>query len=187
MDTWKKGFVTQQAAFEWAASSRFFCARRLEEAQNRSKRKEKAKREMYNRFQTWALEQQRNEPEPTWTSETVVAEALIFFGKEAEYDALLKESARVASIHEAKRRVKSIFNGTLVAEWTGLSHLQVKKIMDTVRGRFGGEVAMDGIPIEEIRTAVQQASVELENMTVHHVEDSEGMGSMGLTPSSSTS
>jgi hypothetical protein len=178
MDTWKKGFVTQEAAFEWAASSRFFCTRRLEDAQNRSKRKERAKREMYIRFQAWAQEQQRDEPEPTWTPETVVAEALIYFNKEAEYGALMKEYTRLASIHEARRRVKSMFNGILVAQWTGLCNFDVKRVMDKVRERMEGEIAMDGMTVEEIRNAVEQAALEL---AAHRVVDlTEGMGNMGL-------
>jgi hypothetical protein len=186
MDTWKKGFTTQEAAFKWAANSRFFCARRLEDAQNRSKRKERAKREMYNRFKAWAQEQQCDEPEPSWTPETVVAEALVYFNKKAEYDALMREYARVASIHEARRRVKSVFNGTLVGEWTGLSNLNVKKVMDRVRERMGGEVAMDGKTMEEIRSAVEQANVELGFTTMDRVEDvTDKMGKMevkDLTP-----
>jgi hypothetical protein len=182
MDTWKKGFATQEAAFEWAASSRFFCTRRLEDAQNRSKRKERAKREMYIRFQAWAQEQQRNEPEPTWTPETVVAEALIYFNREAEYDALMKEYARLASILEARRRVKSMFNGILVAEWTGLCNLQAKRVMDKVREKMGGEIAMDGMAMEEIRNAVEQAALELRNTTVHMVVDlTEDMGQCGIS------
>jgi hypothetical protein len=171
MKAWKQGFVTQQAAFEWAASSRFFCARRLEDAQNRSKRKEKSKREMYNRFQAWAREQSCDEPEPTWTQENAVAEALVYFNRKAEYDKLMNEYARVASIHEARRRVKSVFNGSLVGEWTGLSNFEVKKVMDRVRERMGGEVAMDGKTMGEIRTAVEQANVELGNVTTDSVED----------------
>jgi UDP-2,3-diacylglucosamine pyrophosphatase LpxH len=166
MDTWNKGFVTQNAAFEWAASSRFFSARRLEEVQNRSKRKERAKRKMYTHFLAWAQEQKHDEPEPVWTKESVTTEALAYFNKKAEYDKLIEEHARIASIHEAGRRVNSVFNGTLVGEWTGLKNMEVKRVMDKVRQKLGGEAAMDGMTIEEIRKAVEQANVELGNVTV---------------------
>jgi hypothetical protein len=161
MDAWKEGFATREDTFKWAATSRFFCAQRLEEAQNRSKRKEIAKRDMYNHFLIWGREQQRDGPEPTWTPESVVAEALVYFNKKAEYDELMKEYARVKAIHEARRRVKSKFNGILVEEWTGLRNLDVKKVMDKVRERVGGEIVMDVWTTEEIRSAVRQASLEL--------------------------
>lgn len=122
---------------------------------------------MYNRFKDWAREQ-CDEPEPNWTPETVVAEALVFFDKKTEYDALMKEYSRLASLHEARRRVKSKFNGTLVGEWTGWNNLEVKKVMDKVRETMGGEAAMDKISLEEIRGAVEQASMQLRNCTADH-------------------
>ena len=64
-----------------------------------------------------------------------------------------------------------MFNGTLVGEWTGLSNFDVKKVMDRVRERMGGDVAMDGMPMEEIRSAVEQANVELGFTTMDRVED----------------
>jgi hypothetical protein len=43
---------------------------------------------------------------------------------------------------------------------------------------MGGEIAMDGMTVEEIRNAVEQAALEL---AAHRVVDlTEGMGNMGL-------
>ena len=180
MDTWKQGFATREAAFTWAASSRFFSAERLEDAQNRSKRKEKAKREMYNSFKLWALEQPREKQTPTWTPEIVVAEALVYFNKKAKYDEVMEEYTRIESIHQVRRRVKSMFSGPLVAEWTGLGNLDVKRVMDMVRERKGGEATMDGLTMEEIRNAVEQAAVELNFRATDYADATDKMGKMDL-------
>ena len=72
-----------------------------------------------------------------------------------------------------------MFNGILVAQWTGLCNFDVKRVMDKVRERMGGEIAMDGMTVEEIRNAVEQAALEL---AAHRVVDlTEGMGNMGLS------
>jgi hypothetical protein len=76
-----------------------------------------------------------------------------------------------------------MFNGTLVGEWTGLPNLEVKKVMDKVRQRMGGEVAMDGKTTEEIRSAVEQAKEELGDVTKNRERAEgllDGMGKLGL-------
>ena len=74
-----------------------------------------------------------------------------------------------------------MFNGILVAEWTGLRSLEVKRVMDKVRERLGGEIAMDGMTIEKIRNTVEQTALELENTMAHRVVDlTDGLGNMEL-------
>jgi len=182
MDTWREGFTTQQAVFKWAASSRFFDHRILE---NKKNRKVAAKREMYNNFCAWAQGQPRDGSKPEWTPETVIAEALVYFNKKSEYDVLMEEYARMASTHKTKRKAKSLFNGTLVKEWTGLHHLDVKKVMDRTREKMGGESAIAGIGMEEIRKVVQQVTEELGFVVTDGVDElTEGMSQIDVKDSS---
>lgn len=179
MDTWKAGFPTQQAAFEWAAGSRFLDPRILGGKKNRSKRKEIGKRDMYNNFCAWAQDQPRDKSKPEWTPETVVAEALVFFGKKSEYDALMGEYRRLEMMHEEKRRLKTMLSGTLVKEWTGLHHLEVKKVVDRTREKLGGESAMFGMGTDEIRKVVQESAEELGFAITEKVDElTIGMGKM---------
>lgn len=163
MERWKEGFKTDEAAFKWATTSRFFHPATLQDKENRSKRKEKGKRQMYNNFTTWVECQLFDDEAPNWTPETVVQEGLDYFGKREEYDAVMNEYERLETIHAARRRVKATFNGTLITEWTGLRGFDVKRVMDKVRERTGGEEAMDGMSVEEVEGLVKQAAKELDS------------------------
>jgi hypothetical protein len=153
----------------------------LEDKKNRSKRKETAKREMYNSFCAWAQGLPRDRPKPEWTPETVIAEALVYFDKKTEHDALTEEYARLASTHERRRKAKSVFNGTLVKEWTGLHHLDVKKVMDRTRENLGGEDAMVGMDMDKIREVVQQFTEELKFAQTNRINElTEGLSKVDV-------
>jgi hypothetical protein len=77
---------------------------------------------------------------PRMTAEETAAlarEALVFFNKKEEYETLLR-------LRSARAQLKESFKGTVVNEWAELDgHWRgVKKIMDGVRERVGGD---DGI------------------------------------------
>ena len=157
MERWKRGFETEADAFEWVTTSRFFHPKVLQDKENRSKRKEKGKRQMYNNFPTWVEGQSFDNKalNLTLTTDITVQEALDYFGKRKEYDMLMNEYDRLENLHAARRRVKAIFNGALITEWTGLQGLDVRRMMEKVRQRTGGEEAMDGMGVEEVEGLVK--------------------------------
>lgn len=155
---WEEGFVTEQAAFEWIATSRFFSARRLKDAH--SKKRKTGTRPMYNRYLDWAQEQPMSEL-PLLPADVVVAEALSYFNKKVEYDILLEENARKEAKIEARKTLKLIFNGNTVGEWTGLDNRRVKIVMDKIRQERGGELGLLGQEQSLIQELVESAVVQL--------------------------
>lgn len=162
MDRWHQGFKTKFEAFEWAASSRYYSPRNLEEPDHRSKKKEKEKRVMYGEFKIWSAEQFKDTPLRTWTQEEVRGLAVRTFGKAEEYDAtVIALKARQAEL-EARRRQKEKFNGTIVANWTGLHHLKVKRVMEGVKEKIGGDWSnLESMKEEDIKTLTIIVSGEL--------------------------
>lgn len=139
---WREGFNTKEKAFEWAASSCFFSAQDLIEPDNRSKKKEKAKRHMYGEFKEWSTNKYHQASTHNWTQEEVQKSALEFFGKSQEYDAVISAmKARQAEL-EGQRRQKEKLNGSKVSSWTGLNYWKdIKYIMDGVKIELGGDWA----------------------------------------------
>lgn len=170
MDAWKNGFITEEAIFEWAASSRLFHVKRLAETESNSNTRQRTKRGMYKRFQDWAQHKQADTTSPEPDTESVITEALVYFQKKSEYETLMKEYSRVESILRARRKVKPIFNGTLVGRWTELDNRRVKLVMDAVRERFGGEVAMAEIDVEDIHKTTVEVAHQLGLMGMQQVD-----------------
>ncbi|EGN98407.1 hypothetical protein SERLA73DRAFT_153487 [Serpula lacrymans var. lacrymans S7.3] len=143
MEIWKKGFTTQQAVFEFVASSRLFNPHRLEKPSKPSQKKVIDTRNMYRDFLLWAHEQP-SAPNAPCGEDDVVTEALVKFSKKEEWDAMAKERYERAWIKEN-------FNGKLVAEWTGLGWRGVKTLMYEIRKDVGGERMLVGKPIVELK------------------------------------
>ncbi|KIJ64444.1 hypothetical protein HYDPIDRAFT_90028 [Hydnomerulius pinastri MD-312] len=146
MDRWAEGFETAQDTFKFAATSRLFDPRRLHVPQMNSFQKSVGGRNMYRDFLVWA--QDKTPAEYTLSSDCdAVEEALVRFGKKAEWD---------AAAHERYVRawLKNNFNGKLIAEWTGLGWRGVKAVMDDVRSSVGGERTLVGRQMEEIKDLV---------------------------------
>ena len=146
MDRWIKGFETVEETFKFAATSRFFDPRRLHVPSMRTFNKSADDRNMYIDFLVWAQDKA-----PTMSTsgphQDAVEEALITFGKKAEWDAMVQENY-------ARTWLKSNFNGKLVAEWTGLGWKGVKAVMDDVRSSVGGERALVGMELEQVKSLV---------------------------------
>lgn len=155
---WEQGFTTEQAAFEWIATSRFFSAPRPKDAH--SKKRKTSSRPMYSRFVDWAQEQPMSES-PLLPADAAVAEALSYFNKKAEYGISLEEYTQKAAKVEARKTLKLIFNGTMVGEWTGLDNRRVKIVMDKIRQELGGESGLLGLEQSRIQQLVESAVVQL--------------------------
>lgn len=156
MDKWKKGFETVGETYEFAAASRFFDPRRLHVPSMGAFNKSAQGRSMYFDFLVWA----QDKVPTTATSEPhqdAVEEALVTFGKKAEWEAMVQEG-------HARSWMKSNFNGKLVAEWTGLGWKGVKAVMDDVRSSVGGERALVGMEPEQVKNLVliSQKSLDLD-------------------------
>ncbi|KAH7885378.1 hypothetical protein F5I97DRAFT_1810706 [Phlebopus sp. FC_14] len=144
MERWTEGFETIEDTFRFAATSHFFNPRRLRVPQMSSFEKSVAGRNTYHDFLVWA---QDNPPAVNAPSSDAVEEALVHFGKKAEWDAAARERYERAWL-------KSNFNGKLVAEWTRLGWRGVKAVMDEVRSSVGGERALVGRQIEDVKCLV---------------------------------
>lgn len=146
MDRWMKGFETVEETFKFAMTSRFFDPRRLHVPSLRSFNKSAQGRSMYIDFVVWAQDKTptTSTPEPY---QDAVEEALVVFGKKSEWDAMARE-------RYARTWLRSNFNGKLVAGWTGLGWRGVKAVMDDVRSSVGGERALVGMELEQVKTLV---------------------------------
>ena len=156
MDRWLKGFETVEETFEFAATSRFFDPRRLHVPSMRTFNKSVQDRSMYIDFIVWAQDKA-----PTMSTsgphQDAVEEALVIFGKKSEWDAMAQE-------RYARTWLKSNFHGKLVAEWTGLGWRGVKAVMDDVRSSVGGERALVGMELEQVKNLalISQKSLKLD-------------------------
>ena len=87
-------------------------------------------------------------------------EALIFFNKKEEFNALVKARFN-------RQRLKESFSGSRVRDWTELGEYWkgVKLVMDEVRVRLGGEEGIVGLLDEHgedaLRKVVLQAKADL--------------------------
>lgn len=137
-DEWQSGFETTIAAYKWALSSRFVNLTQFKPHGSGFK-KRKPGRMMYAGFIEWAgsLSQE---------STTIIASSEVPDGREAALDFFKKHSELVDRRTSNKRKdnlknLKNVFSGTTVRDWTDLGNywLGVKKIMDGVRERLGGD------------------------------------------------
>ena len=146
---WEAGFSSMQSAFQWVASSRLFGPCILMESRREHRR---ADREMYQRFLGWVRDQRTGAQDIEVTSSTmqstenIVEEAKIFFGKKQEYDNLVKKQQK-------RRNFKDKFNGMLVMQWTGLYGHSVQVLMDEVRKTLD-EDTTHRMALEEVKALV---------------------------------
>ena len=160
MERWEAGFATQLEAFEWIASSRFYVPCQISNPTSRAK--SRSTRAMYQAYFHWneakAKATAENEcPSPqnqeTNDRETVIQaigqEALVFFGKQEEHDALVQENER-------RLRVKAMWNGRKVGEWTSWSGRLIGRLMKFMRQSVGEE-KIGQMTEEELKEHVLQA------------------------------
>ncbi|KAF9646700.1 hypothetical protein BDM02DRAFT_3254913 [Thelephora ganbajun] len=129
----EQGFTTAQEVFDWVTTSRFFNPHRLLPAMKNLKFK--GERKMHNEF----LDHLRSlissgESQNPLDVHAIQDEALALFCKREEFDNAVREKYLC-------RKVKEVFRGSLVKEWTGLSYWgDVKVVTDAMRVRV-----LDGI------------------------------------------
>ena len=164
LSIYNAGFKSNQAIFEWVASSRLFYANYFQ-SKGTGFRKVKPERTMFAEFEKW-VEAQRNTPEsqPHKPLGDIQAnarlEALVFFKKKEAFDALvLERSERI--------RFKQLFSSSTVRDWAGMggNWKGVKLIMNEVRARLGGEegvlIFLDKNGEQDLKNMVLQVKDEL--------------------------
>ena len=162
MERWRAGFATQQEAFEWVASSRFYVPGKITDRASRAK--SRASRGMYQAFLHWsdarASTAAENDGQPQEAEdreaiiESVKEEALAFFGKREEHDALVQANER-------RLRLKAMWNGKKVGEWTGGGGTVVGRVMKLLRQTIGEE-KIGQMTEEELKQHVLQAKETVE-------------------------
>jgi hypothetical protein len=129
-------------------TSRFFDPGRTL-SMSESKQKVKADRTMYYAFPEYVRSIHGNaKPPGVINVATVHEEALVYFGKQDEFHGIVREKY-------TSRRIKELFNGNLVKEWTGLKYwASVKKLMDEIRLRLGDnwKECLMGMNLEQVRS-----------------------------------
>ncbi|KAJ3486669.1 hypothetical protein NLI96_g4085 [Meripilus lineatus] len=139
LETWKQGFGSQREIFDWVSTSPYFDAGRMvrSDANNGSRRKVREVRSMYRNFLVYAdgiASKQSDGLARQAVDGAVEQTAINFFGKRELYEQLLRVSS-------AKGRIKAVFSGKLVVQWTGIEGLPVRWLMDEVQRRLGGDGA----------------------------------------------
>ncbi|KAF8500982.1 hypothetical protein F5888DRAFT_1609856 [Russula emetica] len=163
LERWRAGFGTQQDAFEWVTSSRFYVPGRISDRASRTK--SLANRSMYQAFLQWSEArvspaagndgQPQEKQEMEVIRESVRNEALAFFGKREEHDALVQANER-------RVRLKAIWNGRKVGEWVGVgNNRMISKVMAVMR-RTIGEEKIGQMTEDELKQHVLQASEAIE-------------------------
>ncbi|KXN81778.1 hypothetical protein AN958_03704 [Leucoagaricus sp. SymC.cos] len=153
---WKAGFKTKIACYEWAVNSKFFNPAHFR-TRGPGIRKTKPDRTMYNEFIEWAGTLSQDSP-PTENQPPNAREAALdFFDKRSEF--IGRRTAQ-----ERKETLKNIFSGTNVRDWTGLGNywLGVKKIMDGVRERLGGDENIAKFVDEEGEERLRRVALEVQ-------------------------
>lgn len=133
-----EGFETKHDIFEWAASIRYFDSSRFQ-ATGPGFTKVKPERTMYAEFVEWVESTKpRSHPYNQLPRQEKIdrirEDALVFFNKKKDFEDLAKSRTD-------KARLKDVFSGSRVRDWTGLGGYWtgVKAIMDEVRNRMGSE------------------------------------------------
>lgn len=138
--------------FSWVQTSRFFVPSRMT-----STPKEVGKRKTRNMYQSFfahsltLAEAGVLVDRPALDPAAVVQEALVFFGKKEEYDAIVKEK-------EIRTAFRTKFTGNHVMKWTGLYGFAVRDVLRGVRERMGNEGILSATEeeIEAVTREVQQ-------------------------------
>lgn len=165
MERWKAGFETQEEAFEWVTSSRFYVPGQISDKTARVK--SRANRSMYQAFLQWSdasatsetanddqLQEKEERENREAVRESIRGEALAFFGKRDEHDALVKANER--RVH-----LKAIWNGRKVGEWTGNNNRAIGRVMALIRQTIGEE-KIGQMTEEELKQHVLQANEAVE-------------------------
>lgn len=100
--------------------------------------------------------------------EAIRGEALAFFGKQEELDALVQANKRRA-------RLKAIWNGKKVGEWVGNNGYMIGRVMRLMRQTIGEE-KIGQMTDEEIKWHVLQAKEEVESQVIEERRAKEGGG-----------
>ena len=165
MERWRAGFATQHEAFEWVGSSRFYVPGKITDRTSRAKAR--ATRGMYQAFLQWSdakastIAENDGQPQVTREAEekeaiveSVKEEALVFFGKQEDHDALVQANER-------RLRLKAMWNGRKVGEWTGGGGTVVGRVMKLLRQTIGEE-KIGQMTEEELKQHVLQAKETVE-------------------------
>ncbi|KAI9443224.1 hypothetical protein H4582DRAFT_1169908 [Lactarius indigo] len=176
MERWEAGFATQHETFEWIASSRFYVPGQISNSTSRAKSRNN--RSMYQAYFHWndarlkataqeGLSLQKQEANDTETCmQTIIGqEALVFFGKQEEHDALVKENKR-------RIRLKAMWNGRKVGEWTCWNGRLVGRLMKLMRQSVG-EQKIGEMTEEELKQHVLQAKETIELQLAQEKQDME--------------
>jgi hypothetical protein len=160
LERWKAGFETQQDAFEWVTSSRFYVPGQVSDRASRTK--SLANRSMYQAFLQWCEAGSDGQPQEKQETEereaikeSVRKEALAFFGKREEYDALVQANER-------RVRLKAIWNGKKVGEWVGVGNYRMISRVMAVMRRTIGEEKIGQMTEDELKQHVLQAREAIE-------------------------
>ncbi|KAJ3484250.1 hypothetical protein NLI96_g5754 [Meripilus lineatus] len=144
LETWEQGFKSQREIFDWVSTSPYFDAGRMvrSDANNGSRPKARVMRHMYQKFLVHAKDIASKQPydlTQQTTNDVVEQAAIDFFGKRDLYEQLLRVS-------RAKEKIKAVFSGKLVGQWTGVQGLPVRWLMDEIQNRLGddGAASVDG-------------------------------------------
>lgn len=155
MDEWKQGFKTQLACYEWAIKNKFFDPSYFKPGT----KKRKTGRTMYYGFIEWAgnLSQSRHDDTNAKSIPDAKEASLDFFNKRTVLEQRKQEQ-------EHREFLKTIFSGRRVRDWAGLGNhwLGVKKIMDAVRERFGGENNVKKFTLEEGEESLKKVVLEIQ-------------------------
>ena len=99
--------------------------------------------------------------------QTVGQGALVFFGKREEYDALVEEN-------EQRLRVKAMWNGRKVGEWTGWNGRLIGRLMNFMRQTVG-EQKIGQMTEEELEQQVLRAKDIIEAQLVEEQRSRESV------------
>ncbi len=140
---WKLGFREKHEIYSWIAESRFFCPSIFYSTHCSSKKKE---RPMFGGFVKFC--ETVGAPEPVVSPSQVYTEAMTFFGKSRDHDALIAR-------REKEDRVKNKFNGKLVMEWTGASGKDVGRVVAGVKMECSDDNLLE-MSFNDIKTLTQR-------------------------------
>ena len=178
MERWEAGFATQHEAFEWIASSRFYVPGQISDPASRAK--SRSNRSMYQAYFHWndarakaiaendSLSLQKQETNNRETAiQTIGQEALVFFGKQEEHNALVQENER-------RLRIKGMWNGRKVGEWTSWNGRLVGRLMNFMRQSVG-EQKIGEMTEEELKQHVLRAKEIVELQLVQEQQSRESI------------
>lgn len=137
MADWSSGFATMTEVFNWVSSSRFFTPRLISCPKHQVNAMRQ--RAMYQKFLEYSDSVKKSTPDketPKLDCESIRQEALIFFRKKEEYDAILQSNIR-------RQSLRNKFSGVRVMGWTGLNGPCVGDIMRNIQDKMGTEKLME--------------------------------------------